>query len=36
MTGKMSNEDKLLLLGYGAIALAYGILFVIKYRHIKK
>lgn len=36
MLNKMSNEDKLLLVGYGAIALAYGILFVIKYRHIQK
>lgn len=30
-----SKEDKLLLFGYGAIAVAYTILFVIKFKHIK-
>lgn len=37
MWSKMSTEDKLLLVGYGSIVLAYGILFMIKYKHaIKK
>ena len=30
-----STEDKLLLLGYASIALAYTILTVIKIKHIK-
>ncbi len=30
---KISNEDKLLLVGYGSIALAYTILFFVKYKH---
>lgn len=34
MWSKMSTEDKLLLVGYGSIALAYGILFMIKYKHL--
>ncbi len=36
MLSKMSSEDKLLLLGYGSIALAYAILFVMKYKHAVK
>jgi hypothetical protein len=32
---KISNEDKLLLVAYGSVALAYAILFVIKVRHVK-
>jgi hypothetical protein len=31
---KISNEDRLLLLGYGSIALAYTILFFVKYKHL--
>ena len=29
----ISKEDKLLLIGYGAIAIAYSILFIIKMKH---
>lgn len=29
----LSKEDKLLLVGYGAIAIAYSILFIIKLKH---
>ena len=32
---KISIEDKFLLFGYGAIATAYTILFLIKYKHVK-
>lgn len=31
---KISTEDKLLLAGYGAIAVAYTVLFFIKYKHV--
>lgn len=34
-TSKMSNEDKLVMLGYLAIALAYTTLFIIKLKHAK-
>lgn len=30
---KIINEDKVLLVAYGGIALAYAILFFVKYRH---
>jgi hypothetical protein len=33
MLKNLSREDKLLLLGYGSIALAYAILFTIKIKH---
>lgn len=29
----ISKEDRLLLIGYGAIAIAYSILFIIKMKH---
>jgi len=35
MLKNLSREDKLLMLGYGAIAIAYSILFVIKVKHAK-
>jgi hypothetical protein len=35
MVANTSKEDKLLLFGYGAIAVAYTILFVIKFKHIR-
>jgi hypothetical protein len=31
----VSTEDKLLLAAYGAVAIAYAVLFVIKFKHIK-
>jgi hypothetical protein len=31
----ISTEDKLLLVAYGAVALAYATLFVIKFKHFK-
>jgi hypothetical protein len=33
MFKKATTEEKLLLFGYGAIAVAYTILFVIKFKH---
>ena len=33
MLKKISSEDKLLLVGYASIAVAYTILFFIKYKH---
>jgi hypothetical protein len=35
MLKNLSREDKLLMLGYGAIAIAYGILFTMKLKQIK-
>jgi hypothetical protein len=32
---KIANEDKLLLAAYGAVAVAYAVLFVIKLKHVK-
>jgi hypothetical protein len=32
---RISNEDKLLLTAYGAVAIAYAVLFVIKLKHVK-
>lgn len=34
MLSKSSNEEKLLLIGYGAIAIAYIILFSVKFKHL--
>ncbi len=31
-----TQEEKILLAAYAAIAIAYGALFFIKYKHIKK
>jgi hypothetical protein len=31
----MSKEEKLLLVAYAGIALAYGVLFYIKFKHLK-
>ena len=36
MLTKATAEEKMLLLGYGAIAIAYGILFVVKYNNLVK
>lgn len=36
MLKNATKEEKLLLLAYAAIAIAYGALFVVKYNHIKK
>lgn len=33
MLKKATTEEKLLLFGYGAIAVAYTILFAIKFKH---
>jgi hypothetical protein len=33
MLKNLSREDKLLMLGYGSIAIAYTILFAIKVKH---
>jgi hypothetical protein len=33
---KATNEEKMLLIAYGGIAVAYGILFIIKYKHLSK
>jgi len=30
------TQDRLILLGYGAVAVAYAILFVVKMRSLKK
>jgi hypothetical protein len=32
---KISNEDKLMLVAYASVALAYAVLFVIKIKHVK-
>lgn len=32
---KIANEDKLLLVAYASVAIAYAILFVIKVKHVK-
>jgi hypothetical protein len=34
MLKNVSTEDKLLIFGYASIAVAYSILFIIKYKHI--
>ena len=31
----ISSEDKLLLVAYGTVALAYATLFVIKFKHLR-
>tara|TARA_R110000868_G_scaffold46244_1_gene152923 strand:- start:783 stop:896 length:114 start_codon:yes stop_codon:yes gene_type:complete len=33
---KISNEDKLIMVGYLGIALAYSILLVVKWNHLKQ
>ena len=35
-TGKPTNEDKLVMIGYAAISAAYLILFLLKYKHLKE
>jgi len=35
MLSKATTEDKMILVGYGAIAIAYSILFFIKFKHLK-
>lgn len=32
---KITTEDKMVLIGYAGIALAYTILFFVKYNHLK-
>jgi hypothetical protein len=36
MLSKATTEEKMLLIGYGAIAVAYSILFIVKYNHLVK
>lgn len=35
-SGKMSKEEKVLMFAYGALLLAYGILFFKKFEHYRK
>jgi len=36
MLSKATKEEKILLIAYAAIAIAYASLFVVKYNHLKK
>lgn len=33
---KIANDDKLLLVAYASVAIAYAVLFVVKYKHLKE
>jgi hypothetical protein len=32
---KISTQDKIVLIGYAGIVVAYALLFVVKYNHLK-